>query len=64
MNKDYLAGILGILIILSSFFTLGSITYDQFGLYTSGTRAIIKECEKDLPRNQKCVLIAIPEELK
>ncbi len=61
MSDNYLA-VAAALTILSLFFMLGSATYQRFGLYTSGTRAIIKECGKELPRNQKCVLIAVPEE--
>jgi len=28
---------------------------------TDTTSELIKECEKDLPRSEKCVLIAVPE---
>lgn len=33
-------------------------------LVTDTNEKIINECQKDLPRSQKCVLIAVPEEIK
>ena len=31
-----------------------------YGMGTSETKAIIKECEKELPRNVECKIIAVP----
>lgn len=31
-----------------------------YGMGTSETKAIIKECEKELPRNVQCKIIAVP----
>ncbi len=62
MSNNYVV-VTVIFTILSLAFTIGSITYKQLGSHTRETLAIIKECEKGLPCNQKCVLIAVPEEL-
>lgn len=39
-------------------FIFGFVAQD---LATNATDKQIEECQKDLPRSQKCVLIAIPE---
>lgn len=37
-------------------------TTDLTGLQQSGIKQIIIECESLLPRNQRCILVAQPEE--
>ena len=32
--------------------------------FAFSAKALITECEKDLPRNQTCILMAVPEEVE
>jgi hypothetical protein len=42
--------------------SIGVITHVNFGSIVRDTNKLINQCQKELPRNQKCVLIAVPED--
>lgn len=41
--------------------SIGVITHAAFGSVVRETNALIEQCEKELPRSQKCILQAVPE---
>ncbi|MDB4351947.1 hypothetical protein OAA60_00775 [Porticoccaceae bacterium] len=48
----------GFILIMLIAFALGGYT----GNVTHSSNSLIKECEATLPRDQQCVLVAVPEE--
>ena len=61
MNKDDFLAFVTFFFI--GFFSMGILMKNFSTVLTTGTEAIV-ECEKSLPRDQKCKLIAVPEEKK
>lgn len=59
-NSDVLPGfVLGLILGLVALMLTDSLS----GSYRSLAVAALEECEKTLPRNQQCVITAIPEEM-
>ena len=53
--SDFLAGVALLLLVIFSSIGLTSI------IFTSNNIHLLSQCEKELPRNQHCKLIAMPE---
>lgn len=49
--------------VISFFIIMGAITITATAgaIFIIGTSGLIKECERELPRTQQCMIIAIPE---
>ncbi len=54
-------GQLGFAVVVIAFVMFIVITFLSMYNYRSDINSIIAECEVDLPRNQNCKLIAVPE---
>ena len=66
--EEFIAGSLVVLVLFTSIFlsVIGANAIYQEGPitdigYMSGARELILNCEAELPRNENCVLIAVPE---
>jgi len=59
MIGNFTWAMVGLLFCMASYM-LGT----KHGIDVTKIKPLITECEKDLPRNQTCILMAVPEEVE